>query len=326
MLKLLQRAALAGAIAIGSAQAQSPAPIVIQPARTDPHAMHEMLLDAARAGQRIVAVGASGYVVLSDDGGASYRQAKKVPVDFTLTSVAFTDASNGWAAGHGGAILHTVDGGENWALQRSDITVDQPLFSIYFSDANNGWAAGLWSLLLHTTDGGKSWEQVRLPVPEGQKRGDLNLLHIFGGPGGWLYLSAEQGTVYRSTDGGARWEVIKTGSKASLWRGVAMQDGTVVVGGLGGKLLRSTDGGSHWENVASPTNGSITGMRTDGKRIVASSLSGSLLMSDDEGASWRELAMSRQPLTALALRDGDAARPLAYFKGGPAKLEPRSGQ
>lgn len=306
------------------ARAQSAVPL--QPARADAHAMHAMLLDATYAGSRVVVVGTSGYIVLSDDNGSTYRQAKKVPVDFTLTSVSFIDDRQGWACGHGGTILHTEDGGETWSVQRTDTSVDQPLFAIHFTDALHGWAAGLWSLLLHTTDGGKTWDQIKLPVAEGQKRADLNLLSIFTGGDKVLYLTAEQGTVYRSADDGQHWDVLPTGSKASMWRGVATADGAIVVGGLGGKLLRSVDGGVHWDVLVSPTTGSITGLRADGQKIVASSLSGALLVSEDGGQRWREMAAARLPLTALVLAGGRAERPLVYSKEGPAKLEPRSGR
>ncbi|BEV16160.1 hypothetical protein HBDW_29480 [Herbaspirillum sp. DW155] len=86
----LSLALLAGG-ACGSALAQAATPVTLAPARADAHALHNMMLGAARAGSRIVAVGAHGYVILSDDGGASYRQAEQVPVDVTLTSVSFVD-------------------------------------------------------------------------------------------------------------------------------------------------------------------------------------------------------------------------------------------
>ncbi len=316
----LALALFAGGLSHG-AFAQAGAPLTLSPARADAHALHNMMLGAARAGSRIVAVGAYGYIILSDDGGASYRQADKVPVDTTLTSVSFADAEQGWAAGHGGVILHTADGGKSWALQRSDTSVDQPLFSIWFANANEGWAAGLWSLLLHTRDGGKSWQQVKLPTAPGQQRGDLNLLHIFPGRDGALFVSAEQGVLYRSHDGGQHWEALATGSKASLWSGVVTASGAVVVGGLGGKLLRSEDGGQHWQSLASPTSGSITALRSEGNQVMASSLSGALLVSEDDGRQWRIKAVARDALTTLELQDGRAERPLAYGKGGQAKLE-----
>lgn len=331
-MKILSRHALALAVmmlATGSttlALAQADAPLTLAPARADAHALHNMMLGTARAGSRIVAVGAYGYIILSDDGGARYRQAEQVPVDSTLTSVSFVDDKQGWAAGHGGVILHTVDGGKTWQLQRSDTKVDQPLFSIWFANASEGWAAGLWSLLLHTRDGGKSWQQVKLPTAPGQQRGDLNLLHLFPGQNGALYVAAEQGVLYRSTDGGQQWSALSTGSKASLWSGVVTASGAIVVGGLGGKLLRSDDGGQHWQAIDSPTSGSITALRSQGNEVVASSLSGALLVSEDEGRHWRIKASARDALTTLELQDGRAERPLAYGKGGQAKLEAQASQ
>ena len=299
-------------------QAQNAGPIAIQAAHMDAHASQSMILAAARAGSRIVAVGTRGNVILSDDGGDTYRQAKQVPVDFTLTGVWFVDAHEGWAVGHGGSVLHSSDGGETWSLQRSDTQVDQPLYSVYFSDKQNGWAAGLWSLLLHTSDGGKIWNQIKLPVLEGQKRADLNLLRLFAGPQQELYIAAEQGTLYRSQDNGSNWQVMKTGSKASLWSGTVTAAHTLIVGGLGGKLLRSTDDGVSWPLVSVPPTGSVTGLQHQGNVIMATSLEGKLLQSRDDGLSWKVVWTAPQALTALLMND--AAEPQVYSKDGPLKV------
>lgn len=314
------------ALTLGAAQAQTAAPgaIAVHAARLDAHAARAMILAAAKAGPRVVAVGANGYVLLSDDGGASYRQAQKVPVDFTLTGVWFTDARNGWAVGHGGSIIHSSDGGETWQLQRSEPQPDQPLYSVYFSNAEHGWAAGLWSLLLRTSDGGKSWSQVKLPVAEGQKRADLNLLKIFAGRHNDLYIAAEQGTLFRSTDNGDTWQIIKTGSNASLWSGTVTAADTIVVGGLGGKLLRSTDAGANWQVLNSPTTGSITGMQASGNLLSAVSLEGSALQSSDDGATWRVVSSARLPLTSMLIND--AGKLLTYSKEGPAAMVAAGGK
>ena len=66
------------------------------------------------AGSSIVAVGEYGNVVLSDDDGKTWRQAKSVPTQVTFTAVAFVDDKNGWAVGHDTVILHTSDAGETW--------------------------------------------------------------------------------------------------------------------------------------------------------------------------------------------------------------------
>ena len=74
------------------------------------------MLAITRAGARLVAVGERGSILLSDDSGVSWRQAK-VPVSVTLTAVQFPNAKAGWAVGHLGVVLHSADGGETWAKQ-----------------------------------------------------------------------------------------------------------------------------------------------------------------------------------------------------------------
>ncbi|MDO6748847.1 WD40/YVTN/BNR-like repeat-containing protein, partial [Gilvimarinus sp. 1_MG-2023] len=86
------------------------------PAQTSAKAHTALLLDITQAGERLVAVGAFGHILYSDDQGASWQQAQ-VPVSVTLTAVSFADARHGWAVGHDGIILATEDGGLNWRKQ-----------------------------------------------------------------------------------------------------------------------------------------------------------------------------------------------------------------
>ncbi|MRV71796.1 glycosyl hydrolase [Duganella sp. FT92W] len=313
-MKTLKLAALAPLLVTMLASSNAAA---LQPARADAHAAQAMMLDATRAGRRIVAVGEHGYVLMSDDDGATQRQARAVPADMTLTAVSFADARHGWAVGHGGVIVHTADGGETWSLQRQDAAADQPLLTVYFRDAQHGWAAGLWSLLLATSDGGKTWRQVALPPQDGGKRADLNLLKIFPSQGGQLFIAAERGMVLRSRDDGASWQYLATGSKASLWSGTAAGGHTLLVAGLGGRMLRSTDDGASWAVVDAGTAGSITQLQADAGSVWASSLDGRLLRSADDGRTWETVGAAGEPLTAIAARTGGAY--LRYTRRGLAK-------
>lgn len=250
---------LAGPLAIAQhaevAAAQSALPAVQTPLATQ-----AMILGAARAGKRVVAVGDHGVVLLSDDDGKHFRQAKSVPTRAVLTAVSFSDAQNGWAVGHHGTILHTSDGGENWVLQRQDLSVDQPLFSVQFRDAQSGIAVGLWSLMLQTSDGGRTWRKQTLPSPPGATKADRNLFSVFTAPDGAWLVAAEQGLVLRSTDGGQNWSWLDTGYRGSLWAGTALHDGTLYVAGMRGTVYRSTDRGEHWEKVPSGTASSTTAL------------------------------------------------------------------
>ena len=82
-----------------------------------PRAAQSLLIDIARAGERLVAVGERGHVLYSDDSGQRWIQAP-VPVSVMLTAVWFLDAQHGWAVGHDGMIIATDDGGASWRPDR----------------------------------------------------------------------------------------------------------------------------------------------------------------------------------------------------------------
>ena len=104
------------AILFAAAPARSQDDLVFEPAPEALEPTERVLLDIARSDGRLIAVGASGLIILSDDSGNSWRQAS-VPVSATLTAVDFPVPEHGWAVGHAGVILHSADGGETWQRQ-----------------------------------------------------------------------------------------------------------------------------------------------------------------------------------------------------------------
>ncbi|ORT82935.1 glycosyl hydrolase [Burkholderia puraquae] len=266
-----------------SAPALKPVPAVQSSIATQ-----SAVLDATWAGQRVVSVGANGIVLLSDNRGATYRQAKAVPVSSTLTSVSFIDASTGWAVGHWGAILKTTDGGETWEIQRLATTEDRPLFGVHFIDANHGVAVGLWSLILVTDDGGKTWTKREAVLPNG-KKSDLNLFGLFSNKNGEIFATAEKGQLLISRDKGNTWESVETGYKGSFWCGVALPDGVLLVGGLRGTLMRSEDNGHTWSRATLDTRNSITALASRGSAVLAVGVDGLQAQSADDGKTFQRL-------------------------------------
>ncbi|WP_322058511.1 WD40/YVTN/BNR-like repeat-containing protein [Paraburkholderia sp. J63] len=316
MIKMLVAcAALCASAAVWALPPGTVADWAAKPAHAWADPAHMMLLDATRAGKRIVAVGEHGLIILSDDEGKTWRQAREVPVSATLSAVTFTDAQHGWAVGQWGVILSTTDRGETWQKQRMDISVDQPLFSVLFTSEKDGIAVGLWSLMLATHDGGKTWAKVTVPKPPGSGRADRNLYHIFADRTGALYIDSEQGMVLKSTDGGANWSYLATGGKGTLWTGVALPDGRIVVGGLLGSLYQSSDGGATWTPLNAGTKSSITDLVANGNGLFGVGLDG-LILKQGAGAKWFEVQQreDRATLTA-ALIDG-AGKPVLFSQDG----------
>ncbi|HEX6020029.1 MAG TPA: YCF48-related protein [Burkholderiaceae bacterium] len=279
-------------VAVAWGQAGAAKPLEPTPAVASPIAAEAMMLGAAWAGPRAVAVGDQGIVLLSDDFGKTSRQAKQVPLSSTLTAVAFADARHGWAVGHWGAILATADGGETWRIQRIDTAEDRPLFAVHFFDPQRGVAVGLWSLVLTTDDGGQTWVQQTLAPPPGSTRADANLLSLFADARGRLWATGERGLVLRSADQGRTWVYQSTGYAGSLWAGIALADDTLVVGGQRGSVYRSSDGGQHWTRIDLDNKSSVTGFAAGGAEVLLVGLDGLRATSKDAG---QHFAVSVRP-------------------------------
>jgi photosystem II stability/assembly factor-like uncharacterized protein len=267
------------------------------PAQHVANAAQAPLLAAARAGNRIVAVGDHGVVLLSDD-GKTYRQAKSVPVRALLTSVQFLDDRRGYAAGHDGVVLATQDGGETWSLLRATPGQEQPILSFHFDNPQHGIAVGLYGWAIETGDGGHSWTERHIGTGE---ESDRHLFRVFVSSHGTLFIAAEAGTLYRSADGGRSWQTLATGDKGSLWDGRALVDGTLLVCGMRGHLYRSRDDGLTWQPVQTNTTQSLTGIAqlADGS-VVVGGMAGTVLRSTDGGATFALAQRAeREPLTAV---------------------------
>lgn len=264
---------------------QRPALMVKDPQRT-------VLVAAALAGTRIVAVGERGIVILSDDRGAHWYQVA-CPVSVTLTMVRFVDDKNGVAVGHGGAVLTTSDAGATWTLrldgkrlaalakataktieeQRvADRLVadgpDKPFLDVLMWDAKKLLAVGAYGLAYYSSDAGQSWSSwtARLPNPKA--------LHwyVISKAGNTLLLAGEQGLLVRSSDGGESFQSLNSPYKGSWFAGEFSSSGQLVLAGLRGNIWRTADSGNSWEHLPSPVPATITAMATqaDGSLLLAS--------------------------------------------------------
>ena len=247
-------------------------------------ATQALLLDAARAGSRMVAVGEFGHVLLSDDNGDSWRQAASVPTRNTLVGVSFIDNQTGYAVGHAATILKTVDGGENWTLQYVERNGETPLFAVHFADAQNGIAVGGFSYTFETKNGGESWTRRALVE---DSYDDFHLNDLFADTKGNLYIPAEFGTVYKSRDRGQNWQAIETGYDGSFWGGLGLSNGDVLAFGMRGNVWRSANAGKSWKQVKTGTDQSVSGgTQLDDGRVVLAGLSGTVLVSKNGGKSF----------------------------------------
>ncbi len=241
------------------------------PAESSTYATTSLLLGLAEAGDRLVAVGARGHVLLSDDHGVTWKQARLVPTQTTLTAVMFLNPQEGWAVGHDTVVLHTTDAGETWQMQYVDTEFGNPLLTVLFLDEKHGFAMGALGMVLETGNGGRTWVERSLGRGE---VGELNLNKLVRS-GRVLYVASEFGIVYRSDDLGKKFYPVQAPSAAAFLDALALPDGTVVFSGTGGEIWRGAAGLKSWTKVASGTEGPINALALtlDG-RLVAVGLGG----------------------------------------------------
>ncbi len=257
-------------------------------------AKRSLLLDVHGWGERVLAVGERGHILLSTDGGKNWQQVA-APTRRTLTGVFLIDDQTAWAVGHQSVILKSGDGGETWAKANAENDPETAYLDILFLDAKTGFIVGSYGKFLSTSDGGKTWTEAK-------QDDDPHLSHIIPAPGGGLWLTGEFGTVRRSGDRARRWEPLATPYEGTFFGTLPLAKGGAVVFGLRGNIFRSEDGKA-WKQVESPTQSLLHGglALADG-RLVLTAAAGQLLVSADEGRSFRLATMSgAESATATSL-------------------------
>lgn len=329
------------------AQALTVGSALESPAMQVPNAARAVFTGVTRAGARLVAVGERGLILLSDDNGQQWRQAR-VPVSVGLTAVEFVDAQHGWAVGHAGVVLASRDGGENWELQLdgtraaqlelqaaqaalantadADLAearvqtaerlvsdgADKPFLNLHFSDAEHGLVIGAYGMALQTRDGGRSWQSI-----VGQIDNPMGLhLYAVAQQGSDWYLAGEQGFLARSADAGHHFEQLESPYEGTFFTLVPRRDGSLLLGGLKGNAFLISAAGNSIEPLAVPMPVSFSdGVRMDDGRVLLANQAGAIFAVAAAGNQLQLLAPPQgKPLSALT-QAADGSLIAAGFTG-----------
>ena len=229
-----------------------------------------------RAGNRLVAVGQGGRIILSDDNGKSWRQVE-TPTSVTLTHDVFVSPQSGWAVGQMGVVLHTSDGGEHWVMQLDGFQANRAILAAAQAEAaQNPPVASAANDLLNAkqmVDGGPS-------VPF------LTLLPLSSRN---LVLAGGFGMAFTSNDAGASWQpilnLVPNPSALHIYDIIKDGSGQLWVGEEGLVLLRDQHG--NFKTLNPPFAGSFFGaLRTANRTLILYGLQGTVLRSIDNGTSW----------------------------------------
>jgi photosystem II stability/assembly factor-like uncharacterized protein len=122
-----------------------------------------------------------------------------------LVDVVMLDSMKALAIGNRNGILLTTDAGVTWINESAAVSATYQWNRISFCDAWNGIIVGDHRIVT-TTDGGLTW--VLRTVPSTQEC--LSVLNVGAG---YIYVGADSGWMYKSSDTGNTW----TSTKISSW-------------------------------------------------------------------------------------------------------------
>jgi photosystem II stability/assembly factor-like uncharacterized protein len=303
-----------------------------------PLATRSLLQAVTRAGDRLVAVGPRGHVVVSGDGGATWKQSP-VPVSSDLTAVHFVDGRQGWAVGHDGVVLHTADGGDTWQLQldgrRANALLveamermaaaapasadaqrllaearryaeqgpDKPFLDVWFADAGNGYVVGAYNLIFRTADGGRSWDAWfdRTDNPK------FFNLYAIRPAGDGLFVVGEGGLVMKLDRAGQRFNALAVSYTGSFF-GVTAAQNSVLAFGLRGNVFRSEDNGATWVKADAGLPATIVAAtRAASGATLLADAGGRVTATEDGGRTFHPIAL-KQPMPLTGLTEAGAGR------------------
>jgi len=171
-----------------------------------------------------------------------------------LYDVKFLNAKTGWAAGDGGIIIKTTNGGLNW-LNIPNPAVNKPLSTISIVDSNIVYVCGYFETIIKTTNGGNSWIEIR--------NGPMAMGHSYIGNyfinenTGWI--GGFSSDVLRTTNGGISFDSVYTG-----WGNVNdfyFIDSTTGVFCTDGAVFKTKNGGTNWFNTNLPFGSGLSQFR-----------------------------------------------------------------
>jgi photosystem II stability/assembly factor-like uncharacterized protein len=197
---------------------------------------------------------------------------------------------------HAGLYAST-NGGRSWTtagLQRQDaMNLVRPSSSVL-------WAAG-HEVLAKSVDSGRTWSDVR---PNGLPGLDVHGFAADPGNPIRLYAAIAGEGLYRSADGGQRFELVSRQVGPSVFALAVTPDGRILAGDTRQGLMVSGDGGTTWRLALRQAIAGLAINPKDPKRILATGPG--ILLSTDGGESWRRV---------LALEQG--AGPVAWSASKP---------
>jgi len=175
-------------------------------------------------------------------------------------------------------LYESVDGGRRWEFARLE---GHDAMNLVRASGETVWTAG-HNVLAKSTDGGNTWIDAR---PDGLPSLDVHGFAVDPRDSQRLYAAVAGEGLYRSTDGGASFELLSKEVGGGVMALAATPAGEILAGDMQQGLLVSEDEGKTWRQTLAAGLMGLAMNPNDPDRILASGPG--ILLSTDGGASWR---------------------------------------
>lgn len=313
------------------------------------YALKGVVSGIARQGERLIAVGPRGLILVSTDAAATWKQVAS-PIATDLVSVKFQDANTAWAVGHDAVALRTPDGGVTWqkvldgrsvfTLLRETYTtrakagdkaadtllaeldrsmgqsatpdaMPSPFLDVWFANALEGYLVGAFGLVLRTLDGGKQWESIVDQLDNDRR------FHLYAVTGNETqrFIAGEQGLLLQLDAVSKRFVKVET-PYAGTFFGIDLRGQALLVYGLRGNAYVRPSPAEAWIKIDTGTEAHIvSAIHLADDQLVLVSQSGQLLQvsSDFRSSKGLKNPVSGEVLGAVA--SGPKSIALARLSG-----------
>ncbi|MHB8896953.1 MAG: WD40/YVTN/BNR-like repeat-containing protein, partial [Candidatus Geothermincolia bacterium] len=229
--------------------------------------------------------GGGNDIEVTTDGGASWNPVGPGPPTATINRVKAFDNNRVYAIGDSAGFFSTTDGGANWNL--TPISDKITLFDMSFINTTTGWISGTndfgAGFVAATTNGGANWA-AQTPSMILSER---NIPGI-SAAGGAIWASSEDGSTFRSADGGSTWDRFgNTWTTNTLVAVSAIDARSAWAAGDTGAILRTFNGGESWVTQRSSTAEFLSWIDAVGSSTAwAVGLNGTIVKTTDYGNHW----------------------------------------
>lgn len=204
-----------------------------------------------------------------------------------------SDGTDVWAAGHGGLLYRSLDGGQTWTQRTVGAADLYGVAAIGFRVLAVGDGGNTW----RSSDSGGNWDGTIVAGAPQLRALAMPALNA-------AYAVGQGGTIVKSVDGGATWSPQPSGTGALL-RDVHFTDATHgwAVGDAG-TVLHTVNGGTSWTPVAVGTTQNLLAVDQNGSTVWVVGENAVARRSTNDGANWDPVNLELDDLAdvdALAL-------------------------